>query len=389
MGGLAVANVTYYEHSFLIPFWQNVVDWNAPLIAVPLGTVSGSLSGFAFENVDGTYTVLLGTDIVLGESGPVSGTVTAVVRRTSLDAFGTSDALITGSFSATGVYDAYRGGGEEFFSSVFSGGDTVDILSPASLGALAQSPLIETYGGDDVVSGSIWADTIYAGWGNDEVHSDRGDDTIHGEAGNDTIYGGRGRDEIFGGDGHDWIEGGDGVDHIEGGWGRDFLFGDDGNDTIYGDGGFDHLYGGDGNDALLGGGGQDTLRGDDGDDTLVGGDGGDLMYGGSGDDTLWGDGGNDYFSDADGDDTFIGGAGDDTFRFSGFNGHKTITDFVAGAGSPDIIEFDFSLFPFGFDEVLDASAQVGNDLVIALPGGDSLTLENVLLGSLHEDDIII
>ena len=270
-------NVTYYEHSFLVPFWQNVVDWNAALIAVPLGTVSGSLSGFAFENVGGTYTVFLGTDIVVGEGAPISGTVTAIVHRTSLDAFGTIDAIISGSFAATDVYQAYRAGGDEFFSSVFSGGDTVDILSPASLGPLAQSSLIETHGGDDVVSGSIWADTIYAGGGNDEVHGDRGNDTIYGEDGNDTIYGGRGGDVISGGDGHDWIEGGDGVDEIDGGWGYDFLFGDDGIDTIHGNGGFDHLYGGDGGDKLFGGDGDDWIYGDNGNDTIEGGDGEDHL----------------------------------------------------------------------------------------------------------------
>src|SRR5262245_19875563 len=150
MGGLTMATVTYYEHSFLVPFWQNIIDFNAALIAVPLGTVSGSLSGFAFENVGGTWTILLGIDIVVGEGVPISGTVTAIVHRTSLDAFGTIDAIISGSFAATDVYQAYRAGGDEFFSSVFSGGDTVDIQSPASLGPLAESPLIETYGGDDV-----------------------------------------------------------------------------------------------------------------------------------------------------------------------------------------------------------------------------------------------
>ena len=55
-----MATVTYYEQSFLVPFWQNVVDWNAALVAVPLGTVSGSLSGFAFEDIGGTWTVFLG-----------------------------------------------------------------------------------------------------------------------------------------------------------------------------------------------------------------------------------------------------------------------------------------------------------------------------------------
>jgi hypothetical protein len=76
-----MATVTYYEQSFLVPFWQNVIDWNAELIPVPLGTVSGGLGGFAFENVDGTYTFFLGTDIAVGESAPISGTVPPIEPR--------------------------------------------------------------------------------------------------------------------------------------------------------------------------------------------------------------------------------------------------------------------------------------------------------------------
>ena len=162
-----MATATYLEQSFLAPFWQHVIDVNAALIPVPLGTVSGSLSGFAFENVGGTYTVFLGTDIVVGDSGPISGTVTQIVRRSNLDPSGTIHAVISGSYSATDLHAAFLGGGAALFGSIFSGDDTVDILSPASLGALAQSPLIETYGGNDVVSGSIHADTVYAGAGND------------------------------------------------------------------------------------------------------------------------------------------------------------------------------------------------------------------------------
>ena len=48
-----MATVTYHPQSFLFPFWQNVIDFNASLIPIPLGMVSGTLSGFAFENVDG------------------------------------------------------------------------------------------------------------------------------------------------------------------------------------------------------------------------------------------------------------------------------------------------------------------------------------------------
>jgi len=355
-----MATVTYYEQSFLVPFWQNIIDFNAALIAVPLGTVSGSLSGFAFENVGGSWTLLLGTDIAFGEGVPISGTVTAIVHRTSLDAFGTIDAIISGSFAATDVYQAYRAGGDEFFSSVFSGGDTVDIRSPASLGPLAESPLIETYGGDDLVLGSIWADTIYAGGGNDEVHGDRGNDEIHGNGGydliygdrgddtidggdgNDTIYGGRGRDEIFGGDGHDWIEGGDDVDWIHGGSGIDFLFGNDGNDHVYGEGGTDVIYGGRGGDDLHGGDDDDQIYGDDGGDDIEGGRGADLLIGEAGSDEIWGGGGNDRIFGGDGVpwDTDIHAATD---YLHGEEGNDEIygeggDDFIWGGNGSDTID---------------------------------------------------
>ena len=99
--------------------------------------------------------------------------------------------------------------------------------------------------------------------------------------------------------------------------------------------------------------------------------------------TRWfGGGGNDFLADFDGgDDTFIGAAGDDTFEFFeffDFFGHKTITDFVAGADTPDTIHFG-SCVPT-IHLVLDACAQVGNDIVITISSVDSLTLENVLLG---------
>ena len=211
-----MATVTYHPQSFFFPFWQNVIDFNASLIPIPLGTVSGTLSGFAFENVDGTYTIFLGTDIVVGENAPISGTVTEIVRRSTLHPFGVHYADITRSFPATGVYEAFRGGGTEFFASVLSGSDFVEIDSPASLGPLAQSPLIETYQGNDFVSGSIYADTIYAGGGDDMVDGDRGDDTIYGEGGIDILDGDRGNDTLFGGDGNDILFGGGGGDVILG-----------------------------------------------------------------------------------------------------------------------------------------------------------------------------
>ena len=366
-----MATVTYLEQSFLAPFWQDVIDFNAALIPVPLGAVSGSLGGFAFENVDGTYTVFLGDDIAVGNVSPISGTVQAIVRRSSLDPFGFNYAVITDPLSATGVplsatalYEAFRGGGTELFASVLSGGDTVEIHSPASLGALAQSPLIETYGDDDVVFGSIYADTIYAGGGDDEVHGDRGDDTIYGEGGNDQLFGGRGADAILGQEGNDYVSGGDGADLIAGGPGQDGLHGNDGddeihgnsgNDDIYGEDGDDTIYGEDGNDEIFGGSGRDEIFGGDGDDYIEGGDHVDRIEGGRGADELRGNDGSDTIYGNGGDDLIFGGALDDNLY--GGDGN----DYIAGGDGGDFIEGgddrDILIGGQGIDEISGGGAQ--------------------------------
>jgi Ca2+-binding RTX toxin-like protein len=435
-----MAGVRYFEQSFFFPFWHNVVDFNAELIEIPLGTLSPNLNGFAFENV----ALIVGTnqdDHLIGTAGPDS--ILGLGGNDILEGLDGGDIIEGGAGD-----DVIEGGAS---GDILRGGSGVDTLSYATSDAavfiaLDENGEIEAAGGGHAegdtgngfenITGSDFADLLIGNGFANVLTGRAGNDSLFGLDGDDTLLGGGGSDFLMGGMGADILNGGAGIDtagyidsstgvtvtlgangsetvasggyaqgdrlsnieNLQGSNFNDTLTGNNlpnvlrgvaGDDTLEGRGGDDELLGGDGNDALLGGAGQDRLLGDDGDDTLVGGDAGDLMYGGSGDDTLWGDGGNDYFSDPDGDDTFIGGAGDDTFRFSAFNGHKTITDFVAGADSPDIIEFEFSLFPFGFDEILDASAQVGNDVVIALPGGDSLTLENVLLGSLHEDDFLI
>ena len=75
----------YYEPSFNRSPWQHIIDVNAALIEIPLDTLSAGLSGFAFENVDGTHSVFLSHDVVVGGGGdPVGGTVLAVLRLSSL-----------------------------------------------------------------------------------------------------------------------------------------------------------------------------------------------------------------------------------------------------------------------------------------------------------------
>jgi Ca2+-binding RTX toxin-like protein len=120
-----------------------------------------------------------------------------------------------------------------------------------------------------------------------------------------------------------------------------------------------------GNDIVYGRGGQDELRGGDGDDQLFGGDDDDLLNGGTDDDHLQGDDGNDIF----------------LFR-SNF-GHDTITDFVAGEGSDDIIDTDVFA---DFASVLAAATQVGDDTLITADANNSILLKNIAVGNLHQDD---
>ncbi|TBH36479.1 hypothetical protein ELG66_11805 [Rhizobium leguminosarum] len=257
--------------------------------------------------------------------------------------------------------------------------------------------------------------------------STSGDDVIIGFNVADVINAGAGNDTINTGDGNDVITGGTGNDTIDSGWG---------NDTIY-------YARGDGNDAITESGMWDTddrlvlsginpadvtLARNGNDVTLViaesaagAGDGGSILLSGNlneyyqtglekvvfADGTIWGradlrsnisyvggTSGNDTITgttDADnihagmGDDTLIGLAGDDAFVFRPGFGHDTINDFVAGAQSVDIIDIGNDLFA-DFASVLAAASQVGVDTVITHDANTSITLKNVALTSLHQDD---
>ncbi len=85
---------------------------------------------------------------------------------------------------------------------------------------------------------------------------------------------------------NDSISGYDGLDTILGGSGNDTLNGGDGADVLGGDAGLDSLSGGAGNDYVNGGANQDTLQGDGGDDFIVGGSSSDSMDGGTGFDSV-------------------------------------------------------------------------------------------------------
>ncbi len=110
-----------------------------------------------------------------------------------------------------------------------------------------------------------------------------------------------------------------------------------------------------------------NVNGTAGNDTLVGGNLKDIIDGGAGNDTL------------------TGGAGNDTFVFHAGFGKDTITDFTTGAGSVDVIQIDTNVFA-DFAAVMNVASQVGADTVITADASNVITLKNVTLSSLHQDD---
>ncbi|SFL03961.1 hypothetical protein SAMN04488518_1151, partial [Pseudovibrio ascidiaceicola] len=85
-------------------------------------------------------------------------------------------------------------------------------------------------------------------------------------------------------------------------------------------------------------------------------------------------------------ETISGSTGSDTFIFAGLNiGTDVITDFVAGAGSEDIIRFDSDVLT-DFGAVLAAASDNGSNVIIALDDDNSVTLSNISKSDLHSDD---
>jgi hypothetical protein len=98
-----------------------------------------------------------------------------------------------------------------------------------------------------------------------------------------------------------------------------------------------------------------------------------------------------------GDDTFVAGNGgslsgtltlgdgNDLIVFEKGGGSLIVTDFVAGAGTDDVID----LSAFGFTSLADLMAhasQLGSDVMLKLGAKDHIVLDNVSLGSLSADD---
>ena len=266
-----------------------------------------------------------------------------------------------------------------------NGDDTISALN-AELGNVRM--MLNGGAGDDVITGSLGADTINGGDGADNLSGSAGNDTITGGAGMDTISGGggddslrgsldsdtldgdNGNDILFGDEGNDRLEGSNDDDTIFGGLGNDKLIGNSGNDSMVGEEGRDSMFGGSGNDTVEGGSSSDFIRGQGGNDRVRGGDGNDTITGDTGNDTLVGGDGDDSIDAGDGQDGLSGGDGDD--RLIGFGGRDSIiggdgNDFLQGGGGQDTLigeDGDDTLNGQGATDILVGGD--GNDVIADL-----------------------
>ena len=240
---------------------------------------------------------------------------------------------------------------------------------------------LESYDGNDSLSGGRGNDYLYAGSGNDKVDGGAGNDFILGSdgAGNDSYNGGSGSDTIsYSGATQsvtvnlnkgrasgaeidvdklkdiENVVGGTGDDIITGNSKSNYLIGNDGNDTLDGGKGKDTLVGGTGNDTYVVDSSGDVVveKANEGFDTVISsksialsanveqlvltGKSNLIGVGNELDNVMIGNKGKNILIGGDGDDTLTGGLGADTFKWSlsdagtaGTPNTDVITDFSA------------------------------------------------------------
>ena len=301
----------------------------------------------------------LGSDLLFGEAG-----------RDTLEGADGQDTLI---------------GGESADSLL--GGDGHDFL----LGGGGADQIFGGSGDDFVWAGDI-ADRVWGGDGNDWLSAGSSlgytVDGVWGELGDDTIFGDPGFDMLDGGPGNDVIDGGNQADNIYGGTGDDTLFGGQGLDRLFAGEGNDMLYGGLDNDGHFGGAGDDSIWGGSGNDRAFGEIGNDIIDGGDGIDTLYGGAGFDTLVGGAGDDVLQGNFNADRFVFADGHGGDRITDFEELNIYEKIDLSGVSAITNMYDLMSNHVTQVGANVVIDTGGGNSITLNGVLLSDLDHSDFV-
>lgn len=302
--------------------------------------------------------------------------------------------------------------------------------------------------GNDTIDAGAGNDTLDGGNGNDVLRGMAGVDTFWGGAGTDTVdysfespfqllvnletnvaSGGTATGDTFnsienligsndridrfignasdnrltGLGGGDYFNGADGNDTLDLGNDADVAFGDAGDDYLIGGAGYDYLHGGEGNDTASyedstaavklnlatgvnsGGFAQGPVNGKQTGEKLTS---IENLVGSAFNDELVGNAEANRLTGGAGTDILQGGEGADEFVFGAGFGTDTILDFAAGAGLSDVITFAGGLFNSVAD-ILTAATQDGDNAVITYDATNTITLTNVSMASLTEDDFIL
>jgi Ca2+-binding RTX toxin-like protein len=407
IGGTGLDSVSYASHDSL-PLLPGEIN----LLQLGLDDADGSYT--RFEIVNGALQVVE-TDVLRGIENVIGGSHSEIIIGNEQD----------NTLVGNGGDDIIDGG---LGNDVIIGGNPVGAVTSTDRASyVSHDSITDVFGGDLIALGQNGADGNYARLGPTGVAETdvlRGIENVTGSnrpefiAGNEldnTLDGRGGNDQLVGGAGNDTVNGGadnDVYDFTGVDLGSDQFFDESGTDTVAVNSFSDILPDGTGrvgNDlvvhlttgtfrivdhfnghqieavvardtgqsmvlanGLIGGNGNGIIAGSHKGETLDGRGGDDFLFGGNGRDRLIG---------GDGNDRLTGGHGHDTFLFGPGFGHDVVTDY----SHADHIEFDGGVFR-NFHQVQAASHQVGNDTVITLDAGNSITLLGVNLHSLHSDD---
>jgi Ca2+-binding RTX toxin-like protein len=349
-----------------------------------------------------------------------------------------ADTMIGGTGNDTYYVDQ---GGDKIYEFAGEGTDQVYTTISYTLGTDLENLILLDAGGaingsgndlDNWMAGNASSNILTGGGGNDQIAGGGGNDTMIGGIGNDT-YGvddagdvvientNEGKDNVLASISYTL---GDNVENL-------FLSelagaingtGNGLDNAILGNASANVLTGGAGNDELNGGGGIDTLIGGIGDDDYIVDNSGDQIIELANEGTEWvyslaqnytlaanvengtlvnqGNGGLNLTGNALdniligdwGSNILTGGGGNDHFVLVNMVNHTefdTITDFVAGDGSGDVIEMQGYNLTGGFAELLPYLSQEGNDVIGHFDDFNTLTIKNVQLSDLNANDFLI
>ncbi len=204
--------------------------------------------------------------------------------------------------------------------------------------------------------------------------------------GNATVTGGAGNNYAVGDDNAQFLSLGAGDDTLYGGGGNDTIGSADGADRLFGDAGADVALGGTGNDTLWGGTDTDVVYGNQDADVLYGNQAADTLYGGQGNDVLYGGQDANLLHGNLGDDTLVGGLGADRFAVAAGGGADVIADFDGVGGDSLQLEANANGTAIdSFDDLQAVASGGGGGVVLALGGGNTVTLSGVAIGDLRAE----